>query len=79
MQLALQMCLQKLLHGHAQNAQQANPLSFVKMLRLIAHCFASRTGYYKRKLAWFHKWHCPRETCLLMAFACCTAANLPSC
>ena len=39
------------------------------MLWLIAHCFDSQTGYYKKKLACFHRQHSPLETCLLMAFA----------
>ncbi len=42
---------QALLQVTAKLAQQANSLSFVKMLWLTAHCFASQTGYYKRKLA----------------------------
>jgi len=70
---------QALLQVTAKLAQQANSLFLVKMLWLTAHCFDSQTGYYKRKLACFHRQHCPLETCLLMAFACCTAANLPSC
>ncbi|DBA69816.1 TPA: hypothetical protein ACH3X2_012535 [Trebouxia sp. C0005] len=43
---------QALLQVIAKLAQQAN---FVKMLWLTAHCFASQTGYYKRKLACFHR------------------------
>ena len=70
---------QALLQVTAKLAQQANSLSFVNMLWLTAHCVASQTGYYKRKLACFHIQHCPLETCLLMAFACCTAANLAPC
>ncbi len=63
----------------AMLAQQASSLSSVKMLWLTAHCFVSQTGYYTRKLACFHRQHCPLEACLPMAFACCCAANLPSC
>jgi len=66
-----------LLQLTAKLAQQA--ISSVRMLWLTAHCFASQTGYYKRKLAWFYRQHCPLEACLPMAFACCCAANLPSC
>jgi len=42
---------QALLQVTGKLAQQANSLSFVKMLWLTAHCSASQTGYYKRKLA----------------------------
>ncbi len=70
---------QALLQLTAKLAQQANSLCSVKMLWLTAHCFASQTGYYTRKLACFYRQHCPLEACLPMAFACCTAANLPSC
>ncbi len=61
---------QALLQVTAKLAQQANSLSFVKMLWLTAHCFAPQIGCYKRKLACFQTQHCPLETCLLMAFAC---------
>ena len=62
-----------------QSLLNTNSLSSVKMLWLTAHCFASEKLYYKRKLVCFHKQHCPLETCLVMAFACYTAAHLPSC
>jgi len=70
---------QALLQLTAKLAQQANSLSSVKLLWLPARCFAAQTGYYTRKLACFYRQHCPLEACLPMAFACCTAANLPSC
>ena len=44
------LATQALLQLIAKIAQQANSLPPVKMLWQIAHCFASQTGYYKRKL-----------------------------
>ena len=70
---------QALLQLTGKLAQQANSLSSVNMLWLTAHCCAAQTGYYKRTLACFYRQHCPLEACLPMAFACCCAANLPSC
>ncbi len=65
---------QALLQLTARLAQQANSLCSVKMLWLTAHCFASQTGYYKRKLAYFYRKlayfyrkHCPLEACSPMA------------
>ena len=69
---------QALFQVTAKLAQQANSLSFVNMLWLAAHCSASQTGYYKRKLA-CHRQHCPLESCLLMFFAVQQASNFPSC
>ena len=60
---------QALLQLTAKLAQQANSVCSVKMLWLTAHCFASQTGYYKRKLACFYIQHCPLEACWPMAFA----------
>jgi len=73
------LVIQAFLQLTAKLAQQANSLSSVKMLWLTAHCFASQTGYYKRKLACFCRQHCSLEACLPTAFACCCAAKLPSC
>ncbi len=62
-------CLYRLCFRRQQSfLNKQTPCFSVKMLWLIAHCFDSQTGYYKRKLACFHRQHCPLETCLLMAF-----------
>ena len=64
----LTVVAQALLQLTAKLAQQAISLSSVRMLWLTAHCFASQTGYYKRKLACFCRQHCPLEGLLAYGF-----------
>ncbi len=52
-------------HVHQCKCLEADSLSFVKMLWLTAHCVASQTGYYKRKLACFSQTVCENSTALL--------------